>query len=40
MKVLVAEKIADSGIDLLRQEFDVDVTLRLSPEELVAAIPA
>ncbi|MRS11767.1 MAG: phosphoglycerate dehydrogenase [Actinobacteria bacterium] len=40
MKVLVAEKIADSGIDLLKKEFEVDVITGLSPEELVARIPA
>ena len=40
MKVLVAEKIADSGIEYLKKEFDVDVITGMSPEELVAAIPA
>lgn len=40
MKVLVAEKIADSGIELLRGEFEVDVITGMTPEELVAAIPA
>lgn len=40
MKVLVAEKIADSGIELLKKEFDVDVITGLSPEELVEKIPA
>jgi D-3-phosphoglycerate dehydrogenase len=40
MKVLVAEKIADSGIELLKKEFEVDVITGLSPEELVAKIPA
>ena len=40
MKVLVAEKIADSGIEKLKEEFDVDVKTGLSPEELVAEIPA
>lgn len=39
MKVLVAEKIAQSGIDRLKREFDVDVITGLSPEELVATIP-
>jgi D-3-phosphoglycerate dehydrogenase / 2-oxoglutarate reductase len=33
-RVLVAEPIADSGIDLLRARFDVDVATGLSPEEL------
>ncbi len=40
MKVLVAEKIADSGIELLKKEFEVDVITGLSPDELVAKIPA
>ncbi|MGV8082341.1 MAG: phosphoglycerate dehydrogenase [Coriobacteriia bacterium] len=39
MKVLVAEKIADSGIEFLRQRFDVDVITDLTPEGLVEAIP-
>ncbi len=40
MKVLVAEKIAESGVEMLKGHFDVDVSLGLTPEELVAAIPA
>ncbi|MDO8880192.1 MAG: phosphoglycerate dehydrogenase [Coriobacteriia bacterium] len=40
MKVLVAEKIADGGIELLKKEFEVDVITGMTPEELVAAIPA
>jgi D-3-phosphoglycerate dehydrogenase len=40
MKVLVAEKIAASGIELLKAKFDVAVKTDLSPEELVAEIPA
>jgi D-3-phosphoglycerate dehydrogenase len=39
-KVLVAEKIAQSGIDALAEQFDVDVKIGMSPEELVEAIPA
>ena len=39
-KVLVAEKIAASGIDKLREQFDVDVKTDLTPEQLVAEIPA
>lgn len=40
MKILVAEKIADGGIKLLKEAgHQVDVKLELSPEELVAAIP-
>lgn len=40
MKVLVAEKIAQSGVELLQGEFDVDVKLDLTPEQLAAEIPA
>ncbi len=41
MKVLVAEKIADSGIEMLKSEFDVDVkTGSDARSELVAEIPA
>jgi len=40
MKVLVAEQIAASGVALLKEKFDVDVKTDLTPEELVAAIPA
>ena len=38
MKVLVKEKIADAGVDLLRQSFDVDLGLEMSDEELQEAI--
>src|SRR5215475_1652826 len=38
MKVLVKEKIADSGIDLLRESFDVDLGFEMSDEELREAI--
>ncbi len=38
MKVLVKEKIADSGVDLLRQNFDVDLGLEMSDEELAEKI--
>ncbi len=34
MKVLVKEKIADSGVDLLRSQFDVDLGLEMSDAEL------
>ncbi len=37
-KVLVAEKIGDSGIELLKQHFDVDVGVEWNPEELAARI--
>jgi len=38
VKVLVKEKIADSGVELLRQNFDVDLGLEMSDEELRDAI--
>ncbi|HEY0390236.1 MAG TPA: phosphoglycerate dehydrogenase [Solirubrobacterales bacterium] len=38
MRVLVKEKIADSGVDLLRQNFDVDLGVDMSDEELAEAI--
>ncbi len=38
MKVLIPEKLAESGIELLKQEFEVDVLLDLSPEELLEKI--
>ncbi len=40
MKVLVPEKLADAGIELLEQEFEVDVQLGLGPEELLEKIGA
>ena len=38
MKVLVKEKIADSGVELLRQSFDVDLGLEMSDDELRESI--
>ena len=38
MKVLVKEKIADSGVELLRENFDVDLGLEMADEELGEAI--
>ncbi len=38
MKVLVKEKIADSGVELLRENFDVDLGLEMSDEELAEKI--
>jgi D-3-phosphoglycerate dehydrogenase len=40
MKVLVKEKIADAGVELLRQSFDVDLGLEMSDEELMSSIAA
>ena len=39
MRVLVAEAVAEEGIELLRAEHDVDVRVGLPREELVAALP-
>jgi D-3-phosphoglycerate dehydrogenase / 2-oxoglutarate reductase len=38
VKVLVKEKIADAGVELLRQSFDVDLGLEMDDEELRGAI--
>jgi len=38
VRVLVKEKIADSGVELLRENFDVDLGLEMSDEELVEKI--
>jgi D-3-phosphoglycerate dehydrogenase / 2-oxoglutarate reductase len=38
LKVLVSEKVAEPAVELLRQEFEVDVLLGLSPEELLEGI--
>jgi D-3-phosphoglycerate dehydrogenase len=40
VKVLVKEKIADSGVELLRQNFEVDLGLEMSEDELREAIGA
>jgi D-3-phosphoglycerate dehydrogenase len=40
VRVLVKEKIADSGVELLRQNFDVDLGLEMTDEELGDAIGA
>ena len=37
-RILVAEEIADSGVDLLRERFEVDVGVGWSAEELVERI--
>jgi D-3-phosphoglycerate dehydrogenase / 2-oxoglutarate reductase len=39
-KILVAEKLADAGVDLLRERFDVDVGTDWTPEELAERIGA
>jgi D-3-phosphoglycerate dehydrogenase len=38
LRVLVPEKLADPGVTLLQKDFDVDVLLDLSPEELLEKI--
>ena len=38
MKVLITEKLADAGVELLKDDFEVDVILSLSPEELLERI--
>ena len=38
-KILVAEKIAPSGIEKLREQFEVEVKTDLTPEQLIAEIP-
>ncbi len=38
MRVLVKEKIADAGVDLLRESFDVDLGFEMSEDELREAI--
>ncbi|HEX3608803.1 MAG TPA: phosphoglycerate dehydrogenase [Solirubrobacterales bacterium] len=40
MKVLVKEKIADSGVALLEENFDVDLGLEMSDDQLAEAIGA
>lgn len=39
MKVLISDKLAQEGIDLLKQEFEVDVNTNLSEQELIDIIP-
>jgi D-3-phosphoglycerate dehydrogenase len=39
VKVLVKEKIADSGVELLRSQFEVDLGLEMSDEELREKLP-
>ena len=38
MKILIPEKLADPGIELLKRDFEVDVRPGLSPEELLGTI--
>ena len=40
MKVLITEALAESGVELLKKDFEVDVLLGLSTEELLEKIGA
>ncbi|MBP2650936.1 MAG: D-3-phosphoglycerate dehydrogenase [Firmicutes bacterium] len=39
MKILVADNVSEQGVAILKKEHDVDVKLKLSPEELIKIIP-
>ena len=39
-RILIAEEIADAGVSLLRERFDVDVGVGWTPEELNERLPA
>jgi len=38
-RILIADPIAQDGIDILKQEADVDVKTGMAPEQLIAIIP-
>ena len=38
MKILITEKIAQSGIELLKKDFDVDLKLNLTQDEILQCI--
>jgi len=38
MKVLVADRLSEEGVELLRKDFDVDVKTGMKPDELIACI--
>ena len=40
MKVLITEALAESGVELLKKDFEVDILLGLSTEELLEKIEA
>src|SRR3712207_1328574 len=40
MKVLASEKLSQAGLEQLREHFEVDVKLGLSPDELAEIIPS
>jgi D-3-phosphoglycerate dehydrogenase len=39
-RILVADRVAEDGVALLKEHADVDVRVGMSPAELIAAIPA
>ncbi|HHY41999.1 MAG TPA: phosphoglycerate dehydrogenase [Thermoanaerobacterales bacterium] len=39
MRVLICDDLAQEGIDILKEEFDVDIKTKLSEDELVEIIP-
>ena len=39
MRVLVCDDLAQEGIDILKQEFEVDVKTKLREDELLEIIP-
>ncbi|HEY9246982.1 MAG TPA: phosphoglycerate dehydrogenase, partial [Candidatus Methanoperedens sp.] len=38
MKVLISDPISDKGIEILRKEFDVDISTGLEPSQLIKKI--
>ena len=38
MRVLITEALAESGVNLLRKDFEVDVALGMSPDELLEKV--
>ena len=40
MKILVSDPVSEQGVAILQKEHEVDVKLKLSPEELIKIIPA
>ncbi len=39
MKILVADPVSDQGVAILQKEHQVDIKLKLSPDELITIIP-
>ena len=38
LKILVSDPISDQGVEILKKEFDVDISTGLKPEELIGKI--